>query len=218
MMARLPRTRSVAVAPNESGPDSDDLPAWLNALTPHVVVATYWLDPGATGKAFSAQVRFTGRRHGVAGRLQWEDRFDRTDRVIGILPGSGPVAITTTAIFPNPGAWLVTAEALTGGAVGRSRPARWARPVPNVCSNERPSVIRSLRRWGTPFMAASLPGSIETSRKSLVGPPGSQLSVGEGAATVRPLLNGTFGRVVLNVTNLRSIQDFAWRFDRNDGI
>lgn len=173
MKVRSPSTRSVGVAPADGEALSEELPAWLEALAPQVVVATYWLDPGVKGKSFSARVRFTGRRCGVVGRLQPEDRFDRTETVLGIVPGSGPVAITTTAIVPAPGDWLVSAEPSTGGGDRRLRPARRVSPLPDGRPTHRASAVQALRFWGTPSMAAPLPGTIAARRKSLVAPPGS---------------------------------------------
>jgi len=84
-------------------PDSDDFPPWLDALAPHVVVATHWLDPGSKGKPFRARVKFSGRRVGVEGKLQPKDRFEQVETIDGVLPGSGPIAISTHAVGVNPG-------------------------------------------------------------------------------------------------------------------
>jgi len=74
-----------------------------------VLIATYWLDPGHSGPPCTAVIRFTGHRAGVTGALSPKDRFEQVETVEGLIPGSGPVAITTKVQGITAGKWLVRA-------------------------------------------------------------------------------------------------------------
>ena len=141
-------------------------PAWATALLVETVIATYWLDPGSKGKPYSAQIRFSGRRTGVEGKLQAADRFDQLELVEGILPGSGPVSITTRINGVNRGEWIVTAEP-------KSQPTRF-RPAEDL-SRRRGDVplARAILAWGTPRMSPSFPARIRSGLGNLTSYPGS---------------------------------------------
>jgi phosphatidylglycerol---prolipoprotein diacylglyceryl transferase len=74
---------------------------------------TYWIDPGEHGDPFTATIRFTGRRQGVAGKPQPGDTFAQDETATGVVPGSGPVAITTEVHGVTPGEWSITAQPVT---------------------------------------------------------------------------------------------------------
>jgi phosphatidylglycerol---prolipoprotein diacylglyceryl transferase len=99
----------------------DDLPSWAAKAVEELLTPTYWLDPGEQGEPFSATIRFSGQRVGVTGRPQSGDTFSVDETVEGIVPGSGPVAITAEVRGVNQGEWTVTARPV--GRVG-SRPYR----------------------------------------------------------------------------------------------
>lgn len=75
-----------------------------------VLTATCWLDPGDGGPAGPVTVRFTGRRTGITGAPGRGDRFEHDETVDGLLPGSGPVSVTTRINDVNAGEWLVRAR------------------------------------------------------------------------------------------------------------
>jgi phosphatidylglycerol:prolipoprotein diacylglycerol transferase len=83
---------------------------------------TYWIDPGKDGDPFTATVRFTGRRAAARGRPQPGDAFAREETVSGIVPGSGPVAVTAEIRGITPGEWNVTAQPVQRSGNGRFRP------------------------------------------------------------------------------------------------
>ncbi|MFC4949253.1 prolipoprotein diacylglyceryl transferase family protein [Pseudonocardia sp. GCM10023141] len=97
------------------------------------LAATYWLDVDelALVSTTSATVRFVGRRVGADGDDP-KDRFDRTEQLDGLLPGSGRVSITTKVVGVRPGQWQVTASAAVGDT---------ARPA-GVATRIRPAVAR----------------------------------------------------------------------------
>ena len=126
------RPTPVATEP-ETPPASttDDVPAWAAKAVEELLTPTYWLDPGETGDPFSATIRFSGRRTDVTGKPQPRDSFWQEETVDGIIPGSGPVAITAEVRGINPGQWTVTARsvALPGARSYRTYPPPGHDPV-----------------------------------------------------------------------------------------
>jgi phosphatidylglycerol:prolipoprotein diacylglycerol transferase len=119
-----------APAPPAAEPDAppadpaDDVPKWAAKAIEELLTPTYWLDPGESGEPFSATIRFSGRRTDVTGKPQPKDSFWQEETVDGIIPGSGPVAITAEVRGINPGEWAVTARSVvrTGGRSYHSYP------------------------------------------------------------------------------------------------
>jgi phosphatidylglycerol:prolipoprotein diacylglycerol transferase len=91
----------------------DDLPAWAVKAAEKLLTVSCWIDGGEEGDPFSATIRFSGRRDGVTGKPQPGDTFTQEETVDGILPGSGPMAITTEVRGINPGEWTATARPVT---------------------------------------------------------------------------------------------------------
>jgi phosphatidylglycerol---prolipoprotein diacylglyceryl transferase len=102
--------------------EPDDMPAWAAKAVEELLTITYWLDPGEHGDPFSATIRFTGRRLGVTGRPQPGDTFAQEETVEGIVPGSGPVAITAEVRGVTSGQWSVTARSVARAASSPFRP------------------------------------------------------------------------------------------------
>ena len=102
----------------------DDVPEWAAKAVEKLLTPTYWLDPGESGEPFSATIRFSGRRTDVTGKPQPRDSFWQEETVDGIIPGSGPVAVTAEVRGINPGEWTVTARSVArvGGRPYRSYP------------------------------------------------------------------------------------------------
>lgn len=102
-------------APAKPAPDEDaeeEAPRWAAKALEELLVVTCWLDPGEQGEPFTTTVRFTGQRTGVTGRPGPGDTFTRDEGYKGIVPGSGPVAVTAEVRGVNPGTWAVTARPL----------------------------------------------------------------------------------------------------------
>ncbi|MDP8971050.1 MAG: hypothetical protein M3N52_11255 [Actinomycetota bacterium] len=59
------------------------------------LAATFVWDSGDGPGPYDAVVRVSGRRHGVVGPRSRNDDFVREEHVRGIIPGSGPVSLTT---------------------------------------------------------------------------------------------------------------------------
>jgi Prolipoprotein diacylglyceryl transferase len=58
----------------------------------------------------------------VTGPAQPGDTFSQDETVSGIVPGSGPVAITAEVRGANPGTWTVTARPVARASAGQAQP------------------------------------------------------------------------------------------------
>ena len=166
-------TRAVSTVDPGQDVDPESEPAWVRALLAPVVGATYWLDPGNQGRSYPIRIRFYGRRTGVEGKPRVQDRFEVVEKVDGILPGAGLVAITAKVPVSEEGEWLVSAEpiferSLKGSKVAVARPAD-----PGREPRASPSILESLRRWGTPRMTTRIPGLVKSGPRPFVRVPGS---------------------------------------------
>jgi phosphatidylglycerol:prolipoprotein diacylglycerol transferase len=115
--ARRTRSRSAPRLPQRSaiGPPVTNrqagVPAVSSAATePVALVVTRWFDPEEAGDPDPATVRFAGRRTGVSGSPGAGDSFTQEERIEGIVPGCGPVAISAWVYGLKPGDWTVTAN------------------------------------------------------------------------------------------------------------
>ena len=148
---------------------SDGLPAWAAKAIEELLTVTYWLDPGQEGEPFSATIRFSGRRAGVGGNLQPGDTFWHEETVEGIVPGSGPVAITAEVRGIMSGQWTVTARPVTRGVrpypsagnVAKALRTPWPRRVAIPAGPQATVATSSLLR-------AKVPGIIRFAYASLV--------------------------------------------------
>jgi len=76
---------------------------------PQALGFTYWFDTTTEGEPYPVSIRFTGRRIGVKGRPGPRDGFTVVETLHRVVPGSGPIAITTRVFDVTPGEWHVTA-------------------------------------------------------------------------------------------------------------
>jgi phosphatidylglycerol:prolipoprotein diacylglycerol transferase len=115
---QAPRTsaRSAAPTPQRTATQAEQLQS-------EGLAVTVSLDPGADGAPYPAIVRFVGRRTDVRGKPTPADSFTRDERIDTVVPGSGPISVTTWAYHLNPGDWEVTAELIRQPA-GPGAPAR----------------------------------------------------------------------------------------------
>lgn len=91
------------------------------AVEREALVVTNWFDSGADGEPYSATIRLRGQRVGIRGRPGPRDSFIREDTVNEIVPGSGPVSVSTWVYGLEPGEWIVTGELIRpGGAAANS--------------------------------------------------------------------------------------------------
>jgi len=104
---------------------------------------THWLTPEPEGEPYTATVRFAGRRNGVDGKAGSRDVFVKDESVPGIVPGSGPVAVTAIVPGLEPGEWTVSAELVRRGM----RSGRPAAGGGSSGGHTLPRAAWSWRRW-----------------------------------------------------------------------
>jgi phosphatidylglycerol:prolipoprotein diacylglycerol transferase len=150
-------TRDPAVAASLRRPTTTARAPGSAALQPGVpepeaLVVTNWFDPGADGIPYSATVRLTGHRIGTSDGGPWRDTFVHEEMIDGIVPGSGPMSISSWIYGLEPGEWMVTADPVQPksdlGRGGRVRPDHGERPW------LRPARW-SWRRWAVSTAAAA---------------------------------------------------------------
>ena len=90
----------------------------ITTMEPHALPVTYWFQPPRSGEPHTVNFRLTGRRIGVKGRPAPRDQFDVIETVTDVVPGSGPVAVTTRIRDAAPGTWHVRAVPLHNGRTG----------------------------------------------------------------------------------------------------
>jgi phosphatidylglycerol---prolipoprotein diacylglyceryl transferase len=130
---RPPRRRAKAPKPSTDAAQATRTQAELAADTRHEGLAvTHRFDPGREGRPYSATVRFRGRREGITGKPQPGDTFTVDERIDRVVPGSGPVSVTTRAYGLNPGDWTVTAELLRGTGSDPSRGTAKGQTLPRA--------------------------------------------------------------------------------------
>jgi phosphatidylglycerol:prolipoprotein diacylglycerol transferase len=171
-----PAPAASAAEPETTPADpADDVPKWAAKAVEELLTPTYWLDPGESGEPFSATIRFSGRRTDVTGKPQPRDSFWQEETVNGIIPGSGPVAITAEVRGLNPGDWTVTARSVarTGGRSYRSYPPPGHDPagvyrVPAPRRVEIPTEAPATVHTST-LLRSKVPGVIRFAYATLVG-------------------------------------------------
>ncbi|HET6187058.1 MAG TPA: prolipoprotein diacylglyceryl transferase family protein [Trebonia sp.] len=117
-----------AGAAADSGAD-DEVPRWAAQALEQLLHVTCWLDPGEDGEQLTATVRFTGQRTDVTGKPGPGDTFTQEETYQGIVPGSGPVAVTAEVRGVNPGTWSVTARPVSRAVAGQPRPGAAPEPA-----------------------------------------------------------------------------------------
>lgn len=142
-------------------------------VEPEALVVSHYLDPGQDGEPYSATVRLTGRRVGINRLPGPRETFVQEDRIDRIVPGSGPVSVTSWVYGLEPGEWTVSAELLApGNSAGRSRrvaaepipPAAWSWPRWTLAAGSR-GPVRT--RWAMLTPLARMPGVIPGSFTAL---------------------------------------------------
>lgn len=77
---------------------------------PQALVVTHRLDPGEMGDPYTATIRIRGTRSGAGLRPTPRDTFIRDTTVRNVVPGAGPIAVTSWIYGIEPGDWKIAAE------------------------------------------------------------------------------------------------------------
>ncbi|MBF8290082.1 MAG: Phosphatidylglycerol--prolipoprotein diacylglyceryl transferase [Chloroflexi bacterium] len=165
--------RAPASLPSDSTtqPVKDHLAKGPEAAEPQAVVGSFWFDSGQGSASYTATVRFTGRRVGSRGHVS-RDTFVQDETIEGVVPGTGPVSITTSVHGVPAGAWAVTGALIRPAGLRRAahavHPAAW-----------------SWRRWAV----ATGPEAPLRTRWALLAPLARQPAVIPGIYTVLGVLS-----------------------------
>ncbi|MGK2850321.1 MAG: prolipoprotein diacylglyceryl transferase family protein [Candidatus Limnocylindrales bacterium] len=71
---------------------------------------SYALEPGDAGDPYTATIRVRGKRIGAGSRPTPRDTFSHDEIVRDVVPGGGPIAVTSWIYGIDPGEWAVEAE------------------------------------------------------------------------------------------------------------
>ena len=96
---------------------------------PQALGLTYWFDAPVSGEPAPVSIRFVGKRVGAGPKPGPRDRFDVVETIDVVVPGSGPIALTTRVRGITAGKWQVTAAPdhaapRRSSKFGGTRPAR----------------------------------------------------------------------------------------------
>lgn len=157
---------SIAPRRGEDRQAAGQRPPASAGVEPEALVVTHWFDSGEEGEPYSAVVRLTGRRVDIRGTPRSGDTFSQEETVDGIVPGSGPVSISTWVYGLEPGEWTVNAEVIRPMRDGvRSRHAS-AEPLQRAAWSWRRWALSTgpatavKTRWALPAPLARIPGVV----------------------------------------------------------
>jgi len=162
------------------GPPAKGQSKTVDEVEPQALVVSHWFDSGEGDEPYSATVRLTGRHVGINRLPGPRDTFVQEDLIDGIVPGSGPVSITSWVYNLEPGEWTVNAELL--------RPGRETSRGRRAVAEPIPPAAWSWPRWALSTIAR---GPVRT-RWALLAPLSRMPGVIPGSFTVL----GTLGIVV----------------------
>jgi phosphatidylglycerol:prolipoprotein diacylglycerol transferase len=155
-----------------------------DAVEPEALVVTHWFDPGEDGEPYSATLRLTGQRVGISGRPTARDTFVHEETIDDVIPGSGPLSISSWIYGLEPGEWNVSADPIRPPSRGRghgpgdrrdggTKPLRAAWSWRRWAISSGPA-LPVKTRWALPAPLARIPAVI----------PGSWTALGSLAVVV----------------------------------
>lgn len=134
------------------------------AAEPEALVATGWFESGEGSMPYSATVRFSGRRAAPHGMPRARDTFVQEEVIDRVLPGTGPVSITTWVYGLEPGEWTVSADLVrVSTGAGEAAPGTRSRPIASWPVHQ---AGWSWRRWAL----STQPGTTLKTRWALLAP------------------------------------------------
>ena len=134
------------------------------APEPEALVVTHWFDPGEEGPPYDATIRLIGRRVGVTGKPRLGDSFTHAEAVNGILPGTGPISVTSWVYGLVPGEWDVSGDWIRSATQAGSQ-----RPLDHRMRRTTEPLRRAAWSWRRWALSASSDGPLKT-RWALVAP------------------------------------------------
>lgn len=165
------------VRPGPTGAGAGDAAVASGAVEPEALVVTHWFDPGEVGEPYAGTLRLTGQRAGISGPPTARDTFVHEETIEEIIPGGGPVSISSWIYGLEPGEWTVRADpirpaAREGGHGLRGRPDVGPQPLRAAWSWRRWAVSSApagpvQTRWALPAPLARIPAVIPGSWPAL---------------------------------------------------
>jgi phosphatidylglycerol:prolipoprotein diacylglycerol transferase len=158
-------------------------------VEPQALVVSSWFDSGEGDEPYGATLRFTGRRLAASGRPQQGDTFVRDETIDGVVPGTGPVSVTTWVYGVNPGDWNVDSELVR--PLDRSGAASFR-------GGRQPGSRRAnLARWSWRHWAVeTAPTRSLRTRWALIAPLAPAPAVMPGMYTILAVLGGAIALLV----------------------
>jgi Prolipoprotein diacylglyceryltransferase len=130
--------------PNQEALSDGGFTALLEKATREILAVTYWFEPAPQPRPYPVTIRFSGHRSDVQGRPLPGDRFVQDETIENVVPGSGPIALTTRVHDINPGEWVVTASML--GPTLPVREQRKQESTPFAAEHSEP-IARFWHKW-----------------------------------------------------------------------
>jgi phosphatidylglycerol---prolipoprotein diacylglyceryl transferase len=129
-MARRKKARTQpaarALRERQSRPAEGVTPGTADAIEPEALVVSHWFDSGPAGEPYAATIRLHGRLADAQDRGGHAPTFIHEEAIDRVMPGSGPVCLSSWVYGLKPGKWTVTGEVIrANGRAGRldhSRP------------------------------------------------------------------------------------------------
>ena len=134
------------------------------APEPEALVVTHWFDADEDGPPYDATIRLIGRRAGVTGKPGRGDSFTHEEVVAGILPGTGPVSVTSWVYGLQSGAWNVSGELMRSATQAGSQ-----RPLDHRTRSSAEPLRRAAWSWRRWALSVSPDAPLKT-RWALVAP------------------------------------------------
>ena len=167
------------------------------AEDPQALVVTYRMDLEADGEPYTATIRVRGQRMGAGIRPTSRDTFTHDEVVKDVVPGTGPVAVTSWIYGIDPGEWRVAAELI--GATDRvnGRPSGGHRRAADMSLSR---ADWSWRHWAL----KEAPDAPVKTRWALIAPLARTPGVVPGSFTVLAIL-GISASFVVQATFLAAL-------------
>ena len=109
------------------------------------LVVTLCFDAGEGPEPYTATVRLRGRRVGSRAMPRAEDTFTHEETIEGIVPGTGPLSVTSWVYGLQPGQWTVSGELVR--TEDRARERRTAAGSKHAAVRPIEPAAWSWRRW-----------------------------------------------------------------------
>lgn len=148
---------------------------------PQALVVSYALEPGDAGDPYTGTIRVRGKRPGAGSRPTPRDTFSHDEIVRDVVPGGGPIAVTSWIYGIDPGEWAVEAELIAPDERAGQRPSGGQHRAKGASLSRS---AWSWRRWDL----KPVPDTLIRTRWALTAPLARTPAVVPGSFTVLAIL------------------------------